>query len=237
MAIYTFKQVYEELLDWANRPNTDPTMIARAKGCVNDAVLWANRSHNFKLAQGISEFVYPANTLSVDLSTVILTDKVTGISTVQLLGRAGQTTGNVVPFLSYEEVLLRRYDSSNRNPSPQEYTPGKDTFLNMVEQNYSYVAFRHGDKFGLFPTPTKDVNILLTYNKLLPVLSADGDSNFLLDYCKDWIILKALARFNLYLKDDTRVQFTESLIKQQDQEWQSILRWDDELITNNQIKL
>lgn len=234
----TFIEVVNELLDWANRPQSDTAALARAKACINDAILWANRSHRFKMADRMSTIVYPANAAFVNLGVVCDGGTVGSLSTIQMVADAAGTSGRAIPLTSYGELQNRRFNSDSMDGvSPMYVTrPLTDSALNfdrMVQSNWTYIAFLMGDKFGLYPKPTVNVNLAITYNLIFPKLVADSDTNFFLDYCKDFIISKALQRFNIFLKDDARIVISESQIES---DWKSLIRWDDEVLTNSEIR-
>lgn len=231
----TFLEVYTELLDWAGRSVQEPGMLTRAKACVNDAILYANRSHKFRMAERMSIITYPTNASFVDLGLVCDGGTVSGVSTVQLISSPEQRIGKTIPLMNYAELQNRRYESQNKVGSYQiEAAVNQQTtyFDSMITSTYNHIAFLQGDKFGLYPTPAQERYILLTYNALFPPLVNDLDTNFFLTFCKDWVISKSLQRFNMYLKDDQRIPISDAQIKD---DWNSLIRWDDEMLTNSMV--
>ena len=63
----------------------------------------------------------------------------------------------------------------------------------------------------LFPTPDDDYSASLVYYAKIPVLSADGDTNWLLDDAPDAYLYGALVHTAPYLKDDARIAVWEGL--------------------------
>lgn len=236
MAI-TFLDAYTELLDWVGRDATDPTNIARAKGCINDAILWMNRSYKFKVAESMSVVTYPANAAFVDLGVVCNGGTVSGLTSVQIINDVNSRTGMNIPLMSYGALQSARSQADNLNPVPQFYVSNpssplvnRNSFDAQVETNWKYISFLQGTNFGLHPKPTQPVVLLITYNSLFPSLVNDSDTSPFLTYCKDFVISKALQRMNIYIKDEAqRVAISDSQI---DSDWRSVIRWDDELLTN-----
>lgn len=54
-----------------------------------------------------------------------------------------------------------------------------------------------------------------------------AESDFLLDFCSDWLMYAAIEQLNFFLKEDERVTLSERLVSRA---WNGVLSWNDNLI-------
>jgi hypothetical protein len=207
-----------ELLSWANRPTDEDGMMVRAKACINDAVLWANRSHAFKYAEKVMRLTYPAGAFMVDLNSMV-DRKVVGINTVQLV-TPGEFSGYPIEVCSYEglQTLRRR----NYRTSGICYA-GDDKTAIAIKNTDGYAMFTLGTSVGLFPKPSVDLELLVTYNGLIDQSVLDTDTNFMYEFGHDFILTKALQKFNTFIKADKRIDVTDAQLSM---EWESMKSWN-----------
>lgn len=218
-----------DLLDWANRPSSETGMLDRAKSSINKAIRWSNRSHPFKYAERAARITYPGEAFMVDLNSVC-DGRIIGLNTVQIVSSGGYA-GFPIKVTSYEELQAQRRRAFDNSPSDVV----TDHVREATSATESHSGFLLGTSIGLFPRPgTSAVELLVTYNSLLPELTADGDTNFILEYGYDFILTKALQKFNLYLKADRRVEVTNEQIQN---EWESFKAWDRSVISSHALSV
>jgi len=64
---------------------------------------------------------------------------------------------------------------------------------------------------------------------LSPYTSAGTETDFLLDYCFDWLQYRAIQELNFFVKEDERVQLSTSLVNDA---WRAIVQWNGELVAS-----
>lgn len=222
------------LLDYVRRPASE--LGAAAKLEINAACLWANRNHDFKYAEGFATVVYPLQTEYITLSD-ICDATILNLICVELLppGVTTQTSGIPLKIKQYQAIQSERL-TKNNNASLFLTEYGCDSNSNQweleyatrVQQDFRYFVTTIATGFGLWPVAQRNENLKLLFNKKLPWLVNDSDTNFLLENCWDFILLRALKRFNIYLKEDNRVPITNEELGE---EWDSILEWDAKIRT------
>lgn len=74
------------------------------------------------------------------------------------------------------------------------------------------------------------ITVLLDIVKWLPDYTANGDTDFLLEYCTSYMLLQTVYILNPMLKEDVRVPITE---RQLDRAWHSVIAWDSNLVLNS----
>ncbi len=99
-------------------------------------------------------------------------------------------------------------------------------FENYTTRVHRFVAFRMGGKFGLYPTPTQNVNIMLNCHIWLPLLEEDDDTNFFLEYGYDVVMAIATKKMSLYMKEDDRFDITE---KELEVAVSTLIQWDSQV--------
>jgi hypothetical protein len=237
----TFLEAQTELLSYANRPIAEPGMQDRAKSCINDAILFSNRSCNFKYAERAASVVYPAGASYVDLGS-LCDGKVLGLVTIQrVLGT--NFYGQPLELVSFEKLHMKRfngfraqtaYDVEISNPQAN-INNGYDTTNRYdlgIQATDGYVPFLLGKGMGLYPTPSAAVNLMITYNGKLNKLVNDTDTNFFLDDCSDFIITKALQKMFLYLKDrNSAVALNDQIAA----EWETLKSWNNNITYSHAI--
>ena len=221
-----FQELYTDLLDYAHRPLEESGGAAKRE--INIAQLWLNRRYQFKFAEKLVRFTYPANAITVSLPDECAVE-ILGIISAQLTTE-DSAFGNPIDVIEYSKLMQERLDYKNRQEVPRE---GYETFVTwnqaheqFIAGTFEYQMFLLGDSAGLYPTPTSDVKVILHINERQAPLVADTDKNFLTIYCKDVIITKALHRFSMYLKEDIRNRPTR---EQFEEDYQSAVNWDSSI--------
>ena len=207
------------LLDYVNRPASE--MAAQAKREINNALSWVQRQHEFKYTERLISVLYPANTLTMELTGACEGYPRNWLS-FQELATASDTSGQLLELTSYAQIqaergkFQRRFGSPDAEHSHQEFT--SDVHARRV--------FLSDKGFGLYPTPVADVTLLINLHVILPRLSEDTDTNFLLDFGFDFIIDKALSRMNMFMKEDVHVPVSE---EQMAKDFESLIQWDSQI--------
>ena len=226
----TFLELSTELLDWANRPIDETGMLTRAKSCINSAVLWANRSHSFKYAEKCMRVTYPANAFMIDLAS-LASNRVIGLNTIQVVS-TGAFVGYPINIIEYENLQSKRRQSFKSAPLDSFSTTVIDRTASAIAITDGACGFTLGTSLGLFPTPVQNVELLITYNSLVDTLVNDADTNFFLDFGRDFILSKALQKFNTYMKADKRVEVNAEQLAN---EWESFKNWNNSVVNSHAI--
>jgi hypothetical protein len=221
----TFKEITTRLMDYADVSSI--SHITQAKRAINDACMWANKKHMFKLAEGIVNLTYPANTLYVHMDAVC--DKLMLVPiTVQQVANATTWEGVSLHIMDYARIQMLKYKQRERkNPDTSDIYDEEQLYATTTTDTNEYKFFLLNGGFGLYPMPTTEVQLLIHFNEQLEELVNDDDTNFLLTYCSDFIITKALfSKFALYLPKDRLELMTSELL---DTEWSAVLHWDKQI--------
>lgn len=213
----TFKEAYEDVLDVFQRLPTEQGMAVRAKKYVNDAIRWANLSHPFVYSREFANVTYPSNAQSIDL--VHFAGNVSlGIITAEQLARPQDFFGRPMKVMTYESLFNRRLDAWKGMQFNDEYNKWEE----LVKDNSFCVI--NGSTLSVYPTPQTDITLKVSYIKSLPLLVDDNDTNFILDYCYDFVQAYANYKFALYLKEDERVKM---FVETTTEKWEMCKRWND----------
>ena len=221
----TFGTAITDLLDYVNRPVSESG--ARAAREINNAIRLAQRRRIFKRTERLFKVTYPANALTINL-----TDAAGGLprdfQTVQLLSESGANFGLPLRIKTYDEIISELDKYQRTNVVDEFAVEGQDwddprRLPNFIQKIHKYYGFLVNDQFGLYPTPTQDVNLLFNLHIWLPTLEKDSDTNFFLEECYDYVTMSALAKLNLSLKHDARYPITAAELKFL---WDSVEAWD-----------
>lgn len=226
----TFSDAYGDILDYINRPASE--MLTQAKREIRNTLLWMQRIHKFQMCERLVRLTYPASQVTVDI-TEACDGRPRDFLNFQLLGSATSTSGSFLKAKTYNELMQERFKyERSKDPTGNEFrdsTPEDDqTFANHVRSFSDGYVFLSGKNIGLFPTPTVDKYLLINLHVWLAELSADDDTNFLLENCYDFVLLKSLKRFNIYLKDEGRLPITNEEVTDG---WVSVTQWDSEVMS------
>jgi len=245
----TFSTAKRDLLELVRRPSTEAigdagsgrTLDDVAGRAINHAILFLNRIITFQYAEVSLNFTYTVDSFTI-ARTVIASDLI-GLLTVQQVGNNTLKEGKPLRTLGYSALQNLRRQFEDRKIAPPVFEeaadPPPDTLSDIkrhseyVRQTFGFYGFLLNDGFGLYPTPTEAIELFITYNSLLPELSAGADTNFILEFCFDFILAKAAKNMNIYLKDDIRIQINNDQMKEN---FESIKAWDA-MIRNSQEQL
>jgi len=207
-----FSNLYTDVMDAVSRPVTETAVLAACKRRINDAVMRIQRRRAFRKTERLVNVTYPANALTIDLTSVC-GGKLRDLISVQLLGTSTAKSGVILPYQSYAQLQAARlkYQSLNEPSNLNEWQYITEFFghENFTTRVHRYYVFLMNGELGLYPTPTTDIELLVFAHTWLPDLDADADTNFLLDWAYDLIYDYSVHRMCIYLKQDSRTQFTK----------------------------
>lgn len=214
----TFQTAIDTLLDWANRSAGAEGMTASAKQCINNAIIWANRSHAFRYAERAAECEYGSGVPLLQYESAGLTDCL-GLTSCQIKLVENSMFGNPLTLETHNSLFQQIKNQKDLGNGLN----GGQNMARLTTKIGPYKIFIIGQAFGLFPTPQENVTLLLTYQQQLPRLVNPTDTNFLLNFGFDFIIQRAMFLMNYYLKDDQRLAFSAEVMEQ---EWRALKAWD-----------
>jgi len=234
----TFANARRDLLELVRRPSTEAigdagssrTLDDVAGRAINHALLFLNRMINFQYAESSTNFTYTAD--SFTMSRTAISSDIIGLLTCQKVSANTVKEGKPIRIASYSALQNVRRQFDDRKIAPPIYdeaavspdnTADVQRHSKYVNQTFEYYGFLLNDGFGLYPTPTANVELFITYNSRMAALVADSDTNFMLDFCYDFVLAKAAKNMNIYLKDDIRVPINNDQMKE---DFESIKAWD-----------
>lgn len=222
-----FLQAQTDLLDYWNRPSSE--MLTQAKREINLALKWLQRKRAFKMTERLIRATIPADSLHVNIADAC-DGSPRNILSVQRLASVSGTSGRVVKLHSYESIICdRRMYQRLHEPSDAEFETPSDPFghSDHITSNEGGILFLLGaNNFGIYPTNASDVYLLVHLHVWLPELSADGDTNFFLDYAYDLVLARAMITGNIYFKEDRRLSVTAEVMAD---EYNALVAWDNSI--------
>lgn len=206
-----FTTAFTRLMRVINRPVSETDVLAAAKESINDAVLFIQRNHAYNYTEKLATFIYPVNTLTVNLGD-ICTGPLRDILTVQQVTADGQLQGKPLKVMSYAKLQAMRNQYLRQHSQPDPLLYPSDTISGWTIEDafrQDMIAFMSGQSLGLYPMPTEVKYLLINCHIWMPELSADADTNFFLVYALDVVLTIALKRMHIYMKTDSRFAVTE----------------------------
>ena len=179
----TFAETLSSVYEIVNRG--EDAIDTFAKRAVNTACEELHRNvdlvYSYKQASG----TYTANSVSVPFSTLITPDKALSIHLVET------ESGSIIRLVDFPTLQneIRKYQALTASGNPSQTSRSAE------------VASVLGTSLKLFPTPTTALPLFLTYKPILPLLTDDTDTNYLLTYLPSVVISKAIVNLALQLKD------------------------------------
>lgn len=231
-----FSDAYTDLLDFMNRPASE--LLTQAKREVNNALLWLQRKRAFKMTERLIRFTYPANELFIDLTTVC-EGSIRNLINCAYLSSIEKTSGIQLAIYSYDAIQRKRRDFQGKfeNVDPEYLTdpdqvPSHAEFVSRVNR---FHLFQVGEnKLGLYPTPQQDIALMLNLNIWLPTLVNDSDTNFFFTYGYDVLLMRAMSRSTIYMKEDRRLEVIAADLADA---YSALIEWDGQIrdpIDNNE---
>lgn len=230
MKLLAFSDIYQQLMLTVNRPLTESSVLAGAKWEINQAIKLIQRNQAFVYTERLSQFDYAADTLYYNVGTIcdgVLRD----IMSVQILNESGKPQGRPIKVMTYNQVQAMRMNFDRTHPRVEGDWYQQDAltdFMTTIESGWCQdkVCFIAGQNIGIYPTPQCDITLLLSCHIWLPDLVEDGDTNFLLTYGSDVVLMAALRRMHIYMKSDGRFQVTNEEFQNN---LQTLVTWDSQV--------
>lgn len=215
-----FETAYTALMDMVNRPLTDLGVLTAAKREINNAVRFLQRNHAFVYSERLVPIVYPSGELFVNLGTIssLLRD----VCSVQQVSANGNLQGKPLKVKSYNQLQSQRMRYDQRNPVPP-------TDIDIcIEEAYrqDMIVFIAGQALGLYPKPGSAVNLLIHCHVWESSMNSDDDTNFLIEYGFDVVLLIALRKMQLYMKDLSVAAVTK---EEAADAVQTLIAWDSQV--------
>jgi hypothetical protein len=195
--------------------------------------------HQFHFAERVVKLTYPANAFSIDVATAC-EGRPRDYKSFQLLAGVDSTEGLNLYARTYSAIMADKF-KYQRSANPVDFDendfgqstvpPDEAAYSTFVSRNHRNFVFFTGSNVGLYPTPQSDKFLMIGLHIFLNDLSADGDTNFLLDNCYDFVIYKSLRRLNVMMKTEGRIMGSQAEI---DEMWLSVLQWDKEVMIGDQ---
>lgn len=166
---------------------------------INSALMFMQRQRNFKALTELVPAVYVAETIRVDLETLLATKfkTVTNVSSENL----------PLALVSHETVLKENEVALKGGPCGRS--------------NKCYMVGKH---LGLWPVPKEDVDLEITLVSWVSNLELETDTNILTENCWDYITYKAAQIIDRTRPEDQRIYIAKGLI---DEAWNSVVVWDE----------
>jgi hypothetical protein len=225
----TFQTTQNDVLDYVNRPSAE--MLSQVKREINNTLLLMQRRLKLAMSERLITVEYPANTLMINVAAAC-DGRPRDIMSVQLLASATDKAGIPLKMRKYNQIVMEAQKYQRRRaPNYPDEAITEDVGTTFAEVMRTYTpggmyAFLIADNVGLYPTPSEAKNILIHLHVFLDTLIDDTDTNYLLDNCYDYVLLKTLAKMSVYLKDDLRITVDD---KEVAEAWDSVVQWNSEV--------
>lgn len=227
----TFATAYAALMSMINRPTSETTVLAAAKLEINNAISYLQRNHSFVYAERISEVSITANAQYVSMAAPATGTILRSVLSMQQLSATGALEGKPLKVKSFAQLQADRGRYLARYPAGDTAVyDGLTDFTDVFSIEEAYrsdkIGFVMGQNIGLYPRQATAVPLLLHYSTWLAALSADGDTNFFLDYALDVVLMLAARRMHIYLKADNRYSVSK---EEADANIATLIAWDSQL--------
>jgi hypothetical protein len=220
--------------------------VNQLTGAVNMARRWAERSRNFEYCKtsvllsalsltngkALSDAVqFNDRTTPIDIKTVLkafLPFTVDGVATT--------TPTYPIDVVSYEahiERMQRYYEGqASSNPQTKYITTGTSS---LTLPTAYWHAFQYDGSLYIAPTDTSTftedtIDVGLSVIKWLDPYVDDDDTDFFLEYCSDWLLMRTVYMLNFMIKEDMRVPVSA---KAMEETWLSVQKWDANIIVQS----
>lgn len=85
-------------------------------------------------------------------------------------------------------------------------------------------VYQYGSTLYAKNLPNNQEGLYVEYYQKLAPLANSSDSNFLTEYCNDWIMLQAVFDLQAYQGNDGRMPVTAGMLQDR---WDSLLKWNE----------
>lgn len=217
----TLADIRGVVIDYINRPQNESQ--DRVDAAINRTIDGLQRKHRFTMSERLVRLTYPANSLHVNVADV-LGGKIRNLFDAQLVSGTSNT-GKVLRISSYS-ALTRLLNKQQRLSTVDETLENSLDYLDTLRAGSDYSVFLIQGNIGLYPTPQADVTLVVGANIWLNKLVEDDDTNFFLDYCEEYIVLKTLYTLNTLFKTENRNQINANEVQQA---YEDCMAWDSQI--------
>lgn len=229
MTITEFKDVVSGFMLRSATSLVSPSGTDLLLLAANHAKKFAQRRHNFELSRLTATVVVIPDPVGGDLAGTVLYGTSTPVR-VKSIERAYLTDvgGQVYPI----PIVTRAYVASHLRKAIDVGTVDtSDVPVSSPSTNPSDpMLVRQGNFVYLTTGITENTTVQLDIVKWLPDYSDTVTTDFLLDFCSDFMLYRAVTELNFFLKEDERVVISQ---KKLEEAWESVLSWDNSLIENS----
>jgi hypothetical protein len=201
---------------------------------INGARKWAELERNFELNRVQAQLSVSLQNGS-DISNMKLLDGSTAVDAKSLIkgflpmpdNANGWFPIDVIMRDKHIEQVQRHYETVTNLATVTQRQPSLVPFFRIV---------RLGNTVYLTPADTSalggsdPITVRFDIIKFLPDYSADADTDFLLQRCENFMLLRSAYQLNFFLKDDQRINISEAVLNSA---WHSVVVWDSTLVTSN----
>jgi hypothetical protein len=218
----------------------EDTSVDYVNTAMNQAKKWAQREHNFELCR-CSVDVVTSKSAGGDLLSAKLHGTNEGVK-LKLIERAFVPIGGGYIPANYISRNNQVKTIQRASVNPRDRRGERGVAACSTPQQYNVV--RQANTILVEPWNDSDFSTSMTtvldIVRWLPEygvsLGSDGlpegtiETDFFLEDCDDWLLLRTLSFLNLYLKEDQRVAISAAAMKDA---WGSVLTWDNDLTASN----
>lgn len=209
----TFLTLKNAVAAYVGRNKTDFTyfttedMLLRA---ANNAKDFAQRQVDFEYSTVLAQISVGATGASMDSATL-----------------AGTATGVTL------KCIRKSFLTSSTNELPLQML-SRDAYVNKLARfggppsDETYIV-QIGRTVYLLPAPTTATLVYVDGIQWLSDFSADGDTNFLLTFCFDYLLFRSILELNFFLKEDQRIPVSAKLLEDT---WTSVKAWNASVVYN-----
>lgn len=193
----------------------------------NNARLYVERTVNLELAR-VAATVSVSLTSGGALSTAVLTGTATAVS-VKHIRSAGlalaDSANTIVPIKIYNRDdylnrIKRRFDGVGLSSENLEYT------------NLPIGMFRLANTVYVVPSdPTvlgaSTITLHMDVFKWMTEYTTGSETDFLLDYCFDYMLYRVVSEMNYFTKEDQRTALASKVVQDA---WESLKAWNAAIV-------
>lgn len=199
----------------------------------NQARKWAERQHRFECAR---ESVIVADVSLTDgglLSSAVMVRERGKRVSVRTIERAylpfsDQSGQFMIEVVSRDSDMREtgRHFRNVQTTDPREIKPGTN--------NGTFRLVRANDRIYLSPFDTTTSatrrDVYMDVVAWLPEYVQENDSDFFLEHCEDFMVLRAVYQLNFFLKEDQRVAISEKAMASL---WETVLKVDNDAVSGS----
>lgn len=178
--------------------------------------------------------------VTVNLTTGALISAITDLSgnalSVKTIKSAGVPYGtdSIMPIAllsrdAHLGRLSREFASTPTAPQASEQGTIEMSEISLVRMGQKiYLSPNDPQTYGDNVSTT--VVVYMDVIKFLPDYSGDSDSDFFLEHCYDYLVLRTVQQLNAFLKEDQRLPFSTKLMEEA---WRSVVEWDNNMVVGS----